>query len=246
MKKVLITGAAGLIGSVLIEGLSTDYELLLADKRSVNSNRFHRVDLSSFEETLELFERIDFPECVIHLAADSNVNASWKSVLSNNIIATRNIFEVSNRFGAEKIVFASSNHVTGLYEADPNFKYKIYSGGKGGEISPSHSYMPDSLYGVSKVFGEQLGRYYSLNYGVSVICLRIGSLTKSNRPETERHLATWISHDDLVQLVKNSIENKNIEFGVYYGVSDNERRIWDISGVKKDLSYEPRDKAEEL
>lgn len=244
MKRILITGAAGRIGSVLAEKLEEDYELVLLDRGPLADERSHTVDLSSRDETSEFFQNIGSVDYVIHLAADSRVDAPWNSVLENNILATYNVFEASKRKRVEKIVFASSNHVTGFYEKEPRFEKKIYEGEGDAMVSPEDEDRPDSLYGLSKAFGEQLGRYYSEKHGISTICLRIGTFREADRPLEERHLATWISHRDLSNLVKRSLEAK-VDFGIYYGVSDNERRIWDISNAEEELGYVPKDSAEE-
>jgi hypothetical protein len=90
-----------------------------------------------------------------------------------------------------------------------------------------------------------LGKFYSEKYGISIICLRIGTVLKDDKPKEKRHLATWLSHRDLVQLVKKCIES-DVKYDIFYGVSNNERRFWDISHAKKILGYEPVDDAEKL
>lgn len=245
MEKVLITGAGGKIGSVLTERLEKDYDLFLLDKKRLDKDKSYRVDLSSRKETLECLEEIGNLGCVIHLAADSNVEASWSSILENNIKATYNLFEASRGMDVEKIIFASSNHVTGFYEKDSSFEKRIYRGEGDAQISTRDELRPDSLYGLSKVLGEQMGRYYSEEFGLNVICIRIGTFNEINRPQEKRHLATWISHRDFTNLIKKSMESK-IDYGVYYGVSDNQRRIWDISNAENELGYVPKDSAEDF
>ncbi len=134
------------------------------------------------------------------------------------------------------MVFASSNHVTGYYEIDG-----IYT-------TPDMPVRPDGYYGVSKILGEALGRYYTDAFGLSTICLRIGTC----RPETavehrksDRILSTWLSYRDVVQLVRRSIEAESIKFGIYYGISNNTQAYWDIQNARNDLGYDPQDNAEE-
>ena len=100
---------------------------------------------------------------------------------------------------------------------------------------------PDSYYGVSKCFGEALGRYYVDAFGLSVICLRIGSFQP--RPRGERQLATWISYRDTAQLVWRGIES-DLPFGIFYGISGNTRAYWDIANARELLGYAPEDDAE--
>lgn len=133
----------------------------------------------------------------------------------------------------KKIVFASTNHVTGFWE-----KEGVYT-------TPEMPIRPDSLYAVSKVFGEALARYYVDQFNMSIICLRIGSFLGRDPPGplSGRRLSTWISNRDIVQLIIRSIET-DLPFGIFYGISDNTRKIWDINNAKKLLGYAPQDNAE--
>lgn len=104
---------------------------------------------------------------------------------------------------------------------------------------------PDSNYGVSKAFGEALGRYYSDKFGISIICLRIGSFLGEEHPRLNgRLLSTWLSNRDMIQLTKLSLETEMI-FGIFYGISNNTRRYWDIGNTQRLLGYFPEDDAED-
>jgi uronate dehydrogenase len=102
---------------------------------------------------------------------------------------------------------------------------------------------PDSRYGVSKVFGEALGRMYADKHGMSVACMRIGSFRPDDAPTAPRHLFTWISHRDMVQLAKRCIDTPDYHFVIVYGVSGNARNRWDNANVRR-LGYAPQDDAE--
>ena len=107
---------------------------------------------------------------------------------------------------------------------------------------------PDSYYGVSKAFGEDLGRYYVDAFGMEIICLRIGSLQPDEavrERDSDRILSTWLSYRDCVQLVWRSIE-ADVSFGIYYGISGNTRAYWDLSNAREELGYDPEDDAEAL
>jgi len=166
---------------------------------------------------------------VVHLAANASMRTPWPVVRDVNIDGTYNVFESARLAGVKKIVFASTNHVTGMYERD------------GQSVRPEMMIRPDSLYGVSKAFGEALGRYYVDEYGMSVICLRIGSFQPV--PRNPRMLSTWLSPRDCAQLVWRGIE-RDVPFGVFYGISGNTRRYWDISNAQSVLGYAPEDDAE--
>jgi hypothetical protein len=104
---------------------------------------------------------------------------------------------------------------------------------------------PDGDYGVSKAFGEATGRYYSEQFGLEVACLRIGTVTRHDSPAgSVRHFATWLSHRDLTQLVDQSLR-RPLGFEVFYGVSRNRWRFWDITHAEEVIGYEPQDDAEE-
>lgn len=116
MKRLLITGASGRIGTVLKEQLEEDYELFLLDKEESDWDNITVLDLSSRAKVLDYFEQLNNLDCVIHLGAGPKVNASWNSVSKNNIITTYNVFEAVRKNKIGKIIFASTNHVTGMYE----------------------------------------------------------------------------------------------------------------------------------
>lgn len=232
-KKVLITGAGGLIGGILISRLK-DYDLYLLDKKEIEAPRSFTVDILDLKKLQEVLQGMDV---VVHLAADQDEEAPWESVLQNNIIGTYNVFEAARNGKVAKIVYASSNHVTGMYERDRKKPNEV--------INASSPIRPDGLYAVSKAFGEALGRLYADKYGISVICLRIGWVLPNGDPTREERLASiWLSHGDLVQLIEKSIETP-IPYGIFYGVSNNKRRFWDVSDARRILGYQPKDDAEE-
>ncbi len=241
--RVLITGSQGIIGRVLTSSLSNSLDMYRLDKYEKNSERSFRVDISSYSQLSNVFNRIqlDRVDCIVHLAADASTEAEWNSVLRNNIIGTRNIYECARRYGVRKVVFASSNHVTGGYEGIPPVLHKQQNPDL---ITVNHPIRPDSDYGTSKAFGEALARQYWELYGISSICLRVGTVVEDDRPHNARHLKTWLSHRDLIQLVTKSIHSK-VDFGIYYGVSNNKGRFWDISNAEEEVGYIPQDDASE-
>jgi GDP-D-mannose dehydratase len=187
---------------------------------------------------------------VIHLAANSNADANWEEIVHSNIEGTRAVFEAARRTGVQKIIFASSNHVTGLYENDE--PYRSIVAGRYEKIEPDHPAMithetairPDGPYGISKVFGEAVGRYYSEVFGMEVLCLRIGTVNSQNRPLEIRHYATLLTHRDLSTLIEACLEVENVNFDIFYGVSENTWRFWDIEHPKEILGWIPREDAE--
>jgi NAD+ dependent glucose-6-phosphate dehydrogenase len=249
MKRVLITGGCGVIGTILKESWLSKYDITCLDARK-SGIACIQCDITKLEDVSTFFEGQDV---VVHLAGDSRTEAEWDSVYGNNILGTYNVFEAARKANVKKLVFASSNHVTGLYEKEWPISAIVKGEYEGldcskipmvSDVSPQKT---DSYYGAGKLFGEGLGRYYSSEFGISVICLRIGTVRPYEWPQPHeiRFFATWLSHRDLVQLFEKSIETGTIQFGVYYGVSNNKWRFWDIGNARKEIGYDPQDDAED-
>lgn len=241
--KIIITGSNGRIGNILKKALSDDYDVYCIDigKSVDGQDNYFQTDLSHFENTKKIFFSIK-PTFVIHLAGQRMVSGEWGDILKNNIVATRNVYECARLSGVEKIVYASSNHVTGCYEGIPP---KLHEKTNPKLITIDDPIRPDSYYGTSKAFAEALARQFFELYGIKSICLRIGTVTEEDDPtkdKTKRWMKTWLSHRDLIQLVKKSLAS-NVGFGIYYGVSDNAGKFWDISNAEKELGYRPQDDA---
>jgi nucleoside-diphosphate-sugar epimerase len=244
LPKVLITGSSGTVGRILMVHLLDDFELYGADLRisKMAANEF-QTDISKHAQIAAVFEQIAPLPYVIHLAGDPRVEADWQSVLRNNIMGTRNVYEAAKVHGIRRIIFASSHHVAGMYEGKPPTLHREPSPKM---ISVRHEARPDSDYGTSKLFGEGLARQYYELYGVESICLRMGTVLADDSPTgEERHRKTWLSHRDLVALVKRSLLS-DTKFGIYYGVSNNKGRYWDISNAKDEMDFEPVDDASVL
>ncbi|MBI2506800.1 MAG: hypothetical protein HYW00_01535, partial [Candidatus Colwellbacteria bacterium] len=124
-------------------------------------------------------------------------------------------------------------------------RYEALKPGQYPMIDESLSVRSDGFYGVSKLFGENLGRSYCEKHKILVVCLRIGSVNKSDKPESTRDFATFISHSDLAQLVEKCVEADSLTFEIFYGVSNNAWRFWDIKNAEEKLSYSPKDNAED-
>jgi len=248
-QRVLITGITGLIGGIVYDSLKNDCEVSGLSRR-----KMERAGLRSFYGDIRELDKI-LPafvgqDSVVHLAADASMSATWDSVLQSNIIGTYNVFEACRLNGVKRVVYASSNHVTGMYERDHPYHHVV-----GGEydmvdvpvpmISHRSEIRPDGYYGVSKAYGEAIGRYYAEEYGISVECLRIGTVNSWDSPlRSIRHFATWLSHRDLAQLVRLSLEAENATFDIFYGVSDNKWNFWDINHAMTMIGYHPQDNAE--
>lgn len=261
--KIFITGGCGQCGVALqnipYEKVFYDTQLCQADASDLN---LIQGDINDIERLTAAMEGCNV---VVHLAAASSIDSSWDEVLNNNIIGTKNVLEVAKNTGIEIFIFASSNHVVGMYELIN--APEIYDLTDKVILTRDADLCPDSLYGVSKVFGEQLGKYYSSIGGPRFICLRIGALVHEDNPyaHAERGVANgkwqreskqyekmvnrlkslWISQRDFNQLVRRSIVNSENEFEIFYALSDNPRRWLDIEAAKHQLGYKPQDNAED-
>jgi len=220
--KVLITGAAGRIGTVLTAGL-TSHELRLTDVAEIDDPRFAKADLTDQAAIDAVVEGMD---AVVHLGAVPD-EAPFEQIAGPNLHGTFHVFDACRRLGAKRIVYASSNHATGMYPP-------------GAPLDETVVPRPDGLYGVSKVYGEALGRMYVERFGLECVALRIG--TFAPRPPDRRALHTWLSHGDAVRLVEAALTAPDVGFAIVYGASNNTRRWWPITGA---VGFAPQDDAED-
>ena len=228
MKTILITGAAGDIGSHLRRELAGRYNLRLSDVKPMThlnpGEEFMRADIAAMEDLAHVTRGVD---AIVHLGGFS-VEGPWEAILPANIIGCYNVFESARANGVKRILFATSNHAVGFYRRDETIDHRVYP-------------RPDSRYGVSKVFGEALGSLYADKYGMEVFNMRIGNVNP--RPIDKRRLSIWISPRDLAQLVTIGIEHPDIRFEIVYGVSGNQRSWYDNSNAER-LGYRPQDDSE--
>jgi uronate dehydrogenase len=228
MKTILITGAAGDVGTHLRRELAGKFRIIASDLRDLKEKfkgqKFVRADISKFTDALKITKGVD---AIVHLGGYS-VEGPWEGILSANIVGCYNVFEAARRNGVKRILFPTSNHATGFYRRDQTIDHRVYI-------------KPDSRYGVSKVFGEALGSLYADKYGMQVFCMRIGNVNPA--PIDKRRLSIWFSPRDLAQLVTIGIEHPEIRFEIVYGISGNKRAWYDNSNAYR-LGYKPQDDAE--
>jgi uronate dehydrogenase len=166
-------------------------------------------------------------DAVVHLGGIS-VEGPWAPILQANIVGVYNLYESARKNGVRRIVFASSNHVTGFY-------------GQGEVIDPKMPARPDGYYGVSKAFGENLAQFYFDRYRIETVSVRIGSAFPE--PKDRRMLATWLSYADLERVVVASLRAPVVGHSVIYGMSDNATVWWDNTSAKH-IGYCPQDSSE--
>lgn len=230
MRRILITGAAGDVGSRLTALLRDTYQLRLSDIRTPaavpGKAEFIPADLT---DAAAVGRVVADMEGIIHLGGFA-VEGPWTTILNANVIGCHNLFEAARQARVRRIVFASSNHAVGFY---PRRR----------RIGTEATVRPDSRYGVSKAFGEALGAFYAYKHGLSVTCLRIGNV--ADAPVDRRRLSIWVRPEDLAQLVRIGLEHPDIRFEIFYGVSDNERSWWDNESAFR-YGYRPQFRAEDF
>jgi len=230
MQKILVTGAAGGVGTRLRKLMKGLYpSIRWSDIRKPDDlaadEEFVVADLADLAAVEKIVAGVDG---VVHLGGYS-IEGPWQTILNSNIIGCYNVFEAAYRAGVQRVVFASSNHAMGFYPRTQT-------------IGVNLTVRPDSRYGISKAFGEAVGAFYADKHGLRVTCLRIGNV--GDAPLDQRRLAIWLKPEDLVQLIRIGLEHRDIHFEIFYGASDNADAWWDNSNARR-FGYKPTGKADD-
>jgi uronate dehydrogenase len=226
---LLLTGAAGGLGRELRRRLRPHCAVLrLSDIVDLGAaaagEELVPAALEDADAILALLADVD---AVVHMGGIS-VEGPFAPILQANIVGAYNLYEAARKQGVKRVIFASSNHVTGFYRQDE-------------VIDASMPMRPDGHYGLSKAFGENLAQFYFDRYGVETVSLRIGS--SFPEPADRRMLATWLSYDDLERLVVASLTAPVVGHSVIYGMSDNATTWWDNTSARH-IGYRPQDSSE--
>ena len=236
-RKVLVTGAAGRIGSAFAEHSFERYDLRLmvrGDEEKIPAiepwGEVVQCDLGDVEGLTAICEGMD---TVLHLAADHRVHASWEDLLPNNIVGVHNLFAAAKSQGCRRVIFASSvNAMNGTPHET--------------QIRSEDPVNPGNLYGVSKCFGESLCRYYATREDMSGIALRIGGfqpLESIKGPIPRPYASIFVSPRDLMQMLDKCIDDETLQFAIFQAVSNNRHNAFDISDARQLLKYTPVDDA---
>jgi len=228
-ERLLVTGAAGGLGRELRPRLRRLARILrLSDVAPLAAAGVgEEVMSAALEDAGAVDAVVAGCDAIVHLGGIST-EGPFAPILAANIVGVWNLYEAARRHRVKRIVFASSNHVTGFYRQDE-------------VVSPSDPMRPDGHYGLSKAFGENVARFYFDRYGIESVCLRIGS--SFPEPKDRRMLATWLSYDDLERLVVASLTAPGVGCSVVYGVSANATTWWDNSSASH-LGFRPQDSSE--
>jgi uronate dehydrogenase len=228
-ERLLLTGAAGGLGRVLRPRLKRLCRVLRASDIAAMdpAGDGEEVVVAPLEDGAAVHALVAGVDAIVHLGGVS-VEGPFEPILQANIVGVHNLYEAARKHGVRRVVFASSNHVTGFYRQDE-------------VVRPSDPMRPDGHYGLSKAFGENLSRFYFDRYGLETVCLRIGS--SFPEPKDRRMLATWLSYDDLERLVVASLTAPVVGCSIVYGVSDNTTSWWDNTSASH-LGFRPQDSSE--
>ncbi len=229
MKRLLITGAAGALGTVCRNGLGDMAEILrlsdVADLGAAGPNEeLAPGDLGDIDAVEAMVEGCDG---VVHMGGQS-YERPFEPVLNANIRGMFNLFEAARKFGCPRIFYASSVHAVGFQRRDA-------------KLDAGAVPMADSLYGASKVYGEQLAIAYHKKYGIETARVRIGSCFPE--PTTQRHLSTWLSYGDLLGMVRAVFSAPYLGCPVIYGCSANSAGWWDNRDADY-IGWRPKDSAD--
>ncbi len=219
--KILITGAAGAIGSVLVKGLRDRYQL----------RGFDRVPLPELEDAV-VGELTDFAavakategmDAIIHLAGNPFGDAPWEEILQSNIIGAYHVFEAARQGRARRIAFASR---AGLLAPYPEEMTRTV------DMLPR----PESYYSISKVFGENLGYMYASQFGLECVAVRIGNV-RGDRPQAEH--PHHLSHADVVRVFERAVIHPGVKYEVVFGVSAGDWPLYDLDHGCQAIGYDP-------
>jgi len=227
--RILLTGAAGGLGTALRERLKADCNILrLSDRAEVGAaGAGEEVVVADLADASAVSSMVEGVDAVVHLGGIST-EQPFELILQANIVGAYNLYEAARKHGVKRIVFASSNHVTGYYRQSE-------------VIDAAAPVRPDGYYGLSKAFGENLSRFYFDRYGIETACIRIGS--SFPEPRDRRMLATWLSYDDLHRLITGCLTTPVLGHTIIFGMSDNAVTWWD-NRLARHVGYRPQDSSD--
>lgn len=251
--KLLVTGLNGVVGRALRPALEERYEISALSRSGVEGLSAERVFKADIADIDSLYPAMKDINVVLNLAADGGqssvhgMDAGWDAMLRNNIIGTYNVCEVAKQSGVSRVILASSGATANGYEQEEPYKTLVSTDDvpipdSWEMVNEFSEPKPISLYGVTKLFGEDLGRYYALTSPMSVINLRISSCGPVDEAGPGRGQANWSSYRDLQQLTIKCIEaSPEIKFDIFWATSDNRKLFRDNAHAKEVLGYSPQD-----
>lgn len=271
--RVLLTGVYGRCGTAILEHLydRDEYEWTLfsrSDRPDDHEWGGYETNVGTVQDREAVMDVVDDHDAIVHLAAYPSVDSTWEDVHEPNIIGQYNVLDAARKAETEKFVFASTNHVVGMYET--TLSPELYEEEYGLVVDHTSPVRPDSFYGASKAMGEALGRFYIENfeYPQRFYSLRICNVSWGTEddpaayarelleegvdPDDEafvnkvrRKMAMWHSRRDFAHLVDCCLQDDTVEYDTFYGVSDNANRWFDLEHARSTIGYRPEDRAED-
>ena len=237
--RVLVTGASGNIGRYFSKHSRDRYDLRLLvhdEEDRADVHEFGEVVVGDITDLEGLKRQVAGIDVVLHLAADPSPEATWSSLLPANIVGTYNVFAAAKSAGVRRVVYASSIHAVSGYPAEV-------------QVHPEDPVNPGDLYGVTKCFGEAMGRYMAEKEGVACIAVRIGAFQPVGAAEeagSVQMMDAFVSERDCTQLLQKCVEAEHLTWAVVNGLSANRFNRLDITSARELLGYAPQDDLTEL
>ena len=235
-ERILITGPGGRVGTYIVPFLRKHFALRLFDVKPMPAEEDDEVvqgDIRDFDPLLRACRGV---KAIVHLAAVPDEDDFMTRLLPMNLVGVHNAFEAARQAGVKKVLFASTGQTVLYY-------------GQGNWVTPEMPVRPWTVYACTKIFGEALARHYSDKHGMSMIVIRICYFQNYDSPlilhGDEDARRQWCSPRDLTQLIVKSIES-DVPFGIFFGVSNNTGRYWDISNAERLVGYRPEDDGAKL
>lgn len=247
--KVLVTGASGLIGQLVITRLGDRYEFSGLSRRPVEGIPHTQASVTDAAAVQAACAGMDM---VLHLAAETQDYDDWDKVVETTMRGTLNVFRAAQQAGVRRVVFASAGSTMLGYQVDPASVYAQLADNKLQRM-PANAPMvlhtdparPADFYSVGKLFGEHTGRLFSDRYGMSVLVVRVGAVLPEDRPTIVRELPGYLSHRDLVNILDRAMSAPmSLRYDIFHAVSNNARRWRDIEHARHVLGWEPLDSSD--
>lgn len=247
--KVLVTGASGLIGQLVINRLGDRYDFSGLSRRPLDGIPYTQASVTDPGAVRAACTGMD---TVLHLAAETQDYDDWDKVVDTTMGGTLNVFRAAQEAGVRRVVFASAGSTMLGYQFDPASVYAQLADNKLQRM-PDDAHMvlhtdparPADFYSVGKLFGEHTGRLFSDRYGMSVLVIRVGAVLPDDKPTIVRELPGYLSHRDLVSIIDKTLSApESLRYDIFHAVSDNARRWRDIDHSRKALGWKPLDSSD--
>lgn len=247
--RVLITGASGLIGRLVLRDLSDRYAFSGLSRRPVDGIPHTVADITDLDAVRRAMRGVDM---VMHLAAETEDYNDWEKVQRITMGGTLNMFRAAQEAGVRRVVFASAGSTMIGYEWYAGSPYGRLAAGKLDRLPEGERMLlhtdpprPDTFYSVGKLFGEHTGRLFSDRYGMSVLVIRVGAVLPDDKPTLVRELPGYLSHRDLVSMIDKCLAAPpELKFDNFHAVSDNSRRWRDTDHARQVLGWAPVDSSD--